>query len=147
MGLLKNLALIAGGVAAGYLASRARVVQEPGSDLALKQPGTMQKFVAEDGPMAQFFDSKYGQPLKGVALKALGFAATVKAGMDEKEEELRARFDQQAQEDRPGSLDTWTPLEAHDSGPVLEARNTPESPSPTHHRLQRDAELGKDFFA
>lgn len=105
--------------------------------------------------MAQFFDSKYGAPFKGAALKAMSFAATVKAGMDEKEAELKDRFDAQTKDARPGSLDTWQQGSDHQlaSDQVIESEALPpagslaEREADIRRRLERDANLGKDFFA
>lgn len=145
MSFLKNIVLIAGGAAAGYLASRVAKTPVAGSDIELKRSAPLQKFLSEGGTMAQFFDSKYGTPFKHTALKALRFAATVKAGMDEKEAELKERFDRQTQDARPGSLDNWqTEQEHRDSQDVIESEAFPELDS--EHRIRRDAALGKDFF-
>lgn len=145
MSFLKNVVLIAGGVAAGYFASRATTSSQTGSEVELKQSAPLQKVLSEGGTMAQFFDSKYGAPFKHTALKALNFAATVKAGMDEKEAELKERFDRQAQDPRPGSLDNWQTGEQHrERHDVIESEALPELE--TERRLRRDAALGKDFF-
>lgn len=156
MGLLKNVLLIAGGAAAGYLASRSRTSAPASTDLEVSANHPLQRFTAEGSTMAQFFDSKYGAPFKDAALKAIGFAATVKAGMDEKEAELKDRFDAQTKDDRPGSLDTWQQdsepqhLEGDqliESVALPPAGNLAEQEADIRRRLERDAELGKDFFA
>ncbi|WP_237205270.1 peptide chain release factor 4 [Rothia nasimurium] len=156
MGLLKNLLLIAGGAAAGYLASRSRTSAPASTDLEVSANHPLQRFTAEGSTMAQFFDSKYGAPFKGAALKAIGFAATVKAGMDEKEAELKDRFDAQAKDARPGSLDTWQqgsePQQLAgdqliESVALPQAGSLEEREADIRRRLERDAELGKDFFA
>lgn len=146
MSLLKNLALIAGGVAAGYLASRASNTAEPGQAIDIKHTAPLQKILSEGGTMAQFFDSKYGAPFKHTALKALNFAAAVKAGMDEKEAELKERLDRQARDTRPGSLDSWQTDQRQSpiTHEVIESETLPELDKES--RLQRDAALGKDFF-
>ncbi|WP_237193840.1 peptide chain release factor 4 [Rothia nasimurium] len=156
MGLLKNLLLIAGGAAAGYLATRSTSAAPASTDLEVSTNHPLQKFTAEGSTMAQFFDSKYGAPFKGAALKAMSFAATVKAGMDEKEAELKDRFDSQTKDARPGSLDTWQQGSEHHqltSDQVIESEALPptgslaEREADIRRRLERDAELGKDFFA
>lgn len=156
MGLLKNLTLIAGGAALGYLAKRATTAQETSTDLEVSTRNPLQKFTAEGSTMAQFFDSKYGAPFKGAALKAISFAAAVKAGMDEKEAELKDRFAAQTQDPRPGSLDSWQQGSEHHqlaSDQVIESEALPpagslaEREADIGRRLERDADLGKDFFA
>ncbi|MDY6051590.1 MAG: peptide chain release factor 4 [Rothia sp. (in: high G+C Gram-positive bacteria)] len=156
MGLLKNVLLIAGGAAAGYLATRTRTPSPASTDLEVSARHTLQRFTAENSTMAHFFDSKYGAPFKGAALKAISFAATVKAGMDEKETELKERFDTQTKDVRPGSLDTWQQqgtAQQLDDGLIIESEALPPSQKLTgreaeiRRRLERDAELGKDFFA
>ncbi|MFW0169080.1 peptide chain release factor 4 [Rothia sp. CCM 9417] len=145
MSFLKNLVLIAGGVATGYFASRATTTSPTGSEVELKQSAHLQKALSEGSTMAQFFDSKYGAPFKHTALKALNFAASVKAGMNEKEAELKERFDRQAQDPRPGSLDNWhTGDQDRKRGEIIDSEALPELE--TEARLRRDAALGKDFF-
>ncbi|WP_421084150.1 peptide chain release factor 4 [Rothia nasimurium] len=154
MGLMKNLLLIAGGAAAGYLATRAKG-QTSSQDLELKTKAPLQNYLQEGGPVANFFDSPYGQPLKATALRAISFAAAVKAGMDEKEAELKDKLDRQTRDPRPGSLDTWDSQEISQSRTQdvpaysLEGQtlDSPENQTPTDRRIARDAELGKDFFA
>lgn len=145
MGFWKNALLIAGGVAAGYIASRASQPQGASDELALRRSSTLTSFTGEDGSMAKFFDSKYGAPLKRPALGVLRFAANVKAGMDEKEAELKQKFEDQPKDIRPGSLDTWdAPYQPRlPSAPS----GLQEREEEIRRRLERDAELGKDFFA
>lgn len=156
MGLLKNVLLIAGGAAAGYLATRTRTSAPASTDLEVSANHPLQRFTAEGSTMAQFFDSKYGAPFKGAALKAISFAATVKAGMDEKEAELKDRFDAQTKDARPGSLDTWQqgseppqPVGSQliESEALPPASSLEEREAEIRRRLERDAQLGKDFFA
>ncbi|WP_237223923.1 hypothetical protein [Rothia nasisuis] len=154
MGLLKNVLLITGGAAAGFLATRTRVAKPARTDLEVRTKTTLERFTSEGGTMARFFDSTYGAPFKNAALKALGFAATVKAGMDEKEAELKNRFDAQTQDVRPGSLDTWqqlppdnSPTGVMDSDALPSAVSREGREAEVRKRLARDAELGKDFFA
>lgn len=148
MGFWKNALLIVGGAAAGYIASRrASNSTEQGSDLTLRTSSNLSTWTGEDGTVAKFFDSKYGAPLKGPALSVLRFAANVKAGMDEKEAELKQKFEDQPKDIRPGSLDTWDsdykPRRlATSAGDSLQSRE-----DEIRRRLERDAELGKDFFA
>lgn len=155
MGLLKNLLLVAGGAAAGYLATRPRPAQTSTGELELKAKSTLERFTSEGGTMAQFFDSAYGRPFKATALKALKFAATVKSGMDEKEAELKTRYENQTKDVRPGSLDTWQqdlPQGQPERYLVLEAlpgdtTSSQQREADFKERLARDQALGKDFFA
>lgn len=125
MALLKNLLLLTGGAALGVIASRARPQVKRAGDLQVRKdsprhlaPGSERRSEA----LATFFDSPYGSPFKKGALRALSFAATVKAGMQEKEEELKERFEEQTKDLRPGSLDTWGP------GPSSRLEKKPDLP-------------------
>lgn len=148
MGFWKNALLIAGGAAAGYLASRRTGNStEQGNSLTLRANSALSTQARKDETLAKFFDSKYGAPLKGTALSVLRFAANVKAGMNEKEAELKQKFEDQPKDPRPGSLDTWD----SDYKPRRLA-TSPEDSLPSREdqirrRLERDTELGKDFFA
>lgn len=158
MSFWKNALLIAGGAAAGYLASRSQEkVSSQSAELTLRSERALQNFVGKDAAVAQFFDSKYGAPFKVSALSLVRFAANVKAGMDEKEAELKQRFEEQKQETCPGSIDTWEQgqgsnrrIETYGSDSVLEGSlsQAPETEADARkRRLARDADLGTDFFS
>ncbi|MDO4898839.1 MAG: hypothetical protein Q3965_05960, partial [Rothia sp. (in: high G+C Gram-positive bacteria)] len=81
MGFWKNALLVAGGVAAGYFASRSTAEgSQPSQELVAHQVPVIEKFAGKDSPVARLLDSKYGAPLKSSVLGVLRFAATVKAG-------------------------------------------------------------------
>lgn len=158
MSFWKNALLIAGGAATGYLASRSQdKLTGQSAELTLRSEHALQKFVGKEAAVAQFFDSKYGAPFKASALSIVRFAANVKAGMDEKETELKQRFEGQKHETRPGSIDAWEqgqkqPHHAagYDSDNVLEGSLSPTQETEADaraRRLARDADLGKDFFS
>lgn len=153
MGWLKNVGLIAAGAAAGYLASR-RSDQQRSKDLVQRPDGgTLDSFLAPEGTMAQFFDSKYGQPFQKAAVRTLKFMADVKSGMNEKEAEYKQKLEDQKKDLRPGSLDTWDrPSDAEhrieaDDSEVIEIESVPDIHEQLRqNRLRRDKDLGEDFF-
>lgn len=156
MGFLRTAALLAGGALAGYLASQAQERSKTASaDLEWRAGTTQELLSATEANVAKFFDSPLGRPLQPYALRAVKFAANVKQGMNEREEQLKTKFDAHLADTRPGSLDGWETtepanyqVEASHLHEVLESEVVAEAPTDSlQHRLKRDAELGKDFFA
>ncbi len=108
--------------------------------------------------MGKFFDSPVGKPLQPYALKAVEFAARVREGMQEKEAELHAKVERQKQDIRPGSIDTWgrqmseqeiasTNRAAAERELLdVESRIAATEEELRSARIQRDRELGEDFF-
>lgn len=138
MSFWSKAGLAAAGVAAGWLAARRgpRLVQSA-QELAVRPQGRVEAAQASapttvtGGPMATFWNSRAAAPLRGTALRAVRFAATVRQGMSEKEEELTRRYAAQKEDLRPGSLDSWDrPV----PGPAAGS-------APSHREV-----LGEDFF-
>ena len=108
--------------------------------------------------MGKFFDSPVGKPLQPYALKAVEFAARVREGMQEKEAELHAKVERQKQDIRPGSIDTWdrqmseqeiastNRAAAEQELLDVESRIAATEEELRSARIQRDRELGEDFF-
>lgn len=148
MSLVKNLLLIGGGLAAGYLAARTQQ-QPPAPGQELERVSEQEKsllLAGGDSPVARFFDSPLGQPFKGLALQALNFSAHVRAGMQEKEAELQERFEAQSKDPRPGSLDSWVTQrpDREEFQQVLDSSD-PDL-AELARRVERDRELGPGFF-
>ncbi|MFW0108759.1 hypothetical protein ACN08Z_06510 [Rothia sp. P7181] len=145
MGFWKSAALLAGGAVAGYLAQRINQTTDVSQALAQRTSSELSSASGRKAQVARFFDSPWGQPLQKVVLKATQFAAQVKSGMQEHEAQLQQRFQEQKNEARPGSLDTWAVPENSDSA-ELTPHNTPSPLAGTERRVQRDRQLGEDFF-
>ncbi|MDO4251925.1 MAG: peptide chain release factor 4 [Rothia sp. (in: high G+C Gram-positive bacteria)] len=141
----KNFALVVGGASIGYLASR---FSRPSQQLQLRMSDTAKKIKPVDQgeqAVAKFFNTPLGATLQPVVLRALKFAAAVKSGMDEKEAELKERFEKQKEDMRPGSLDTWDrPLASSSSDQDREELD--RNQQAVAARIARDKELGDDFF-
>ena len=150
MGFWGRAGLLALGAAAGYLGSRRGQVAEDVRKLAgrgqelvrrttgdqrlAQRPGTD----ARGGIMDRLWDSPAARPVKAGMLKAMRFAANVRAGMQEKEQELNQRYADQKQDLRPGSLDTWDAPAGHprdaDLPPgFLTGPTGPDSAAPGRH--------------
>ncbi|QRZ62466.1 peptide chain release factor 4 [Rothia sp. ZJ932] len=156
MGFLRTAALLAGGAIAGYLASQTqeRRKHETSTELERQEHSAQELLTQRQANMAKFFDSPLGKPLQPYALKAVKFAATVKQGMNEREEQLKTKFDAHVEDVRPGSLDGWEeepgnrPLESAEPGDYLESEVVEvDSAEGIRQRMARDTQLGKDFFA
>src|SRR5699024_7197836 len=104
--------------AAGYLGARRgqvpadlRRVRSVSQELAHRateqNPTARPREEAGGRVMDRVWTSAAARPLKSGMLTAMRFAATVKAGMVEKEDELNRRYTDQQQSLRPGSLDGW----------------------------------------
>ncbi len=160
MGLFRTIALLAGGAVAGYVASQSQNARKNSStDLLKREDSTREIVSAMEGNMAKFFDSAVGKKLQPFALRTVEFAANVKRGMDERETELKQRFESQKQDLRPGSLDTWDrPVENDTNQPITPFSQISHAPmadsdviepdeiSGTQTRIKRDAKLGDSFF-
>lgn len=160
MGMFRALALIAGGAVAGYITSQAQKTRPQSStDLVSRATSGREVMSTMEGTMAKFFDSTVGKKLQPYALKTVEFAANVKKGMNEREAELKQRFETQKKDLRPGSLDTWDrPLDnklhstesspaQQSSAPTVDAHVIESVEiSGTQTRIERDAKLGDKFF-
>lgn len=148
MGLLKNLSILALGAAAGFTASRIQRQSNLSTDIELKNQQELNRALPKDSSVARFFDSKYGKPFQSIAVSTIKFAATVKSGMQEKELEIQEKLERQKQDVRPGALDQWSVAEptSHPTKIFKTSKQPSEIESPQSQRLERDRELGKDFF-
>ncbi len=159
MGFLKNISLLAGGAAVGFVASRVRQVRveqgtESSQELLVRARNSIVQYSPGEYTLARFFDSSLGQRLQPVALKAMKFAANVKQGMNEREQELKEKFDPQAAGSRPKSAAASTSSADMSIWSVNdEDLLYPETTEAAHfdelqaRRLERDRQLGRDFFA
>lgn len=162
MSFLKNIALVAGGIATGYLFSRvsgsSKDADSSANALARREQFFLQKRSEGEQAMAHFFDSPLGHQIQPLVLKSFAFAARVKRGMDEREAELKSRLENQKRSERPGTMNGWDLPENNRSrlgeAEVLDADFSIASETAgndslhnTHRRVTRDQELGKDFFA
>lgn len=159
MSFLKNMALLAGGAAAGFIASR---VAQPGpqdsagSELRIRSGHSLGLLAEKEGPVAKFFETKAGKQLQPYAMKSLQFIARVKQGMDEREAQLNSRFGEQVHNERPGKLSSWdaeltqNPHPGHVSE-FIESEtldnDSPNSTKFTRQRMERDRDLGEGFFS
>lgn len=142
MSILKSIGLLAGGVAAGYIASRIQTsAPSTSQEVSPSQSAKSMEYSGKGQIMAQFFDSPIGQRIQPLAMKTVGFAARVKQGMDERETQLKSKFEEQKLDPRPGEVKGW---DAIDSSTIDVDTNAAPG---THSRIQRDKELGEDFFA
>ena len=154
MGLFRSVLLVGAGAAVGYFASKranASAEKKTGA-LVQYQQGTLA--LNPESQMGKFFDSPVGKPLQPYALKAVEFAARVR----EKEAELHAKVERQKQDIRPGSIDTWdrqmseqeiasTNRAAAERELLdVESRIAATEEELRAARIQRDRELGEDFF-
>ena len=160
MGLLRSALLLGAGAAVGYFASRRSASEPaqrtPGSALLMREHGELA--LNPESQMGKFFDSPIGKPLQPYALRAVEFAARVREGMQEKEMELNAKVERQKQDLRPGSLDTWDRqmseqeiASANRAAAERELLDVESRIAATEEelrsaRIQRDRELGEDFF-
>ncbi|MFW0184767.1 peptide chain release factor 4 [Rothia sp. CCM 9418] len=145
MGFWKSAALLAGGAVAGYLAQRINQTTDVSQALIRRTSSELSSVSGRKAQVSRFFDSPWGQPLQKVALKATQFAAQVKSGMEEREAQLKQKFQEQKNEARPGSLDSWAVAENSDNTELI-PHSTSSSFSGTERRVYRDRQLGEDFF-
>jgi len=158
LGLFRSVLLVGAGAAVGYFASKranASAEKKTGA-LVQYQQGTLA--LNPESQVGKFFDSPVGKPLQPYALKAVEFAARVREGMQEKEAELHAKVERQKQDIRPGSIDTWdrqmseqeiasTNRAAAERELLdVESRIAATEEELRSARIQRDRELGEDFF-
>ncbi|MDO4916690.1 MAG: hypothetical protein Q3974_03630 [Rothia sp. (in: high G+C Gram-positive bacteria)] len=159
MSFLKNMALLAGGAAAGFIASR---VAQPapqdsaGSELRIRNEYSLSRLAEKEGPVAKFFEIKAGKQLQPFAMKSLQFIARVKQGMDEREAQLNSRFAEQVHDEHPGKLSSWDAELTQNQHPghaseIIESEaldnDSSSSTKFTRQRIERDRDLGEGFFS
>ncbi|WP_129359591.1 MULTISPECIES: hypothetical protein [Micrococcaceae] len=156
MSWLSKAGLLLAGAAAGYVASkRGGQIVHTAQELVVRDPMQVSKRDGGEGTVDKIWSSPALTPVRNGALKALKFAATVKQGMAEREEQLTEKYANQKKDIRPGSLDTWDrprTAEAESrsgealpgeqgSSEVIEHSAPEASGSPA-----RDSDLPPDFF-
>lgn len=154
MSFWSKAGLLVAGAAAGYLASkRGGDVIHAAQELVVRDPMQVDKRENGRGSVEKFFSSTAMAPVRRGALRAVKFAATVKQGMTEREEQLNRQYARQKTDIRPGSLDTWDHEDA--SVPPRPSHNAVSASDQTQPgvidgrasaRSQRDADLPPEFF-
>jgi hypothetical protein len=113
-----RVGMLLAGAAVGYVAAkRGRTVVEAAGELA-PRGGTPAHRSGPPTPLGRLWDSRAAEPLRRGALGAIRFAATVKQGMQEREEELNGRYAVPTQRPRPAAWERLAP--------------SPDGPRPIH---------------
>lgn len=154
MSFWSKAGLLVAGAAAGYLASkRGGEIIHAAQELVVRDPMQVDKRDNDRGSVEKFWSSTAMAPVRGGALRAVKFAATVKQGMTEREEQLNRQYARQKTDIRPGSLDTWDhedatiPPKPSRSGLSTAAEGRPEVIDAREaSRSGRDADLPPEFF-
>ncbi|WP_129657897.1 hypothetical protein [Rothia halotolerans] len=113
-----RVGMLLAGAAVGYVAAkRGRTALEVAGELVTRG-GTPAHRSGPETPLGRLWDSRAAEPLRRGALGAIRFAATVKQGMQEREDELNGRYAVPTQRPRPAAWERLAPA--------------PESPRPVH---------------
>lgn len=148
MSWLARAGLVLAGAAAGYVASkRGGQIVHAAQELVVRDPMQVSERDGDRGTVDRIWASNALTPVRNGALKALKFAATVKQGMAEREEQLTRKYSEQKQDLRPGSLDTWAHADVPDGGPEgAEPSDVVERDAGPANAPARNSDLPPDFF-
>ena len=140
--------LILAGAAAGYFASkRGGQVVHAAQELVVRDSMQVDKRSNHQGAIDKIWASDFMGPVRRGALRGLKFAATVKQGMTEREDELNRRYANQKKDLRPGSLDTWGDTYNTENLSVSEPTREEARPDVFDGEAPvRDADLPPGFF-